>query len=286
MGRVERERAAAQREGQLEDRPPHTETTDLTSPGNARGAPDWRAPKVAAPVRVVNQWLRFPLPEPDVGADAEHSMCLPVGELFRVVGKVNPDRAEAEVAPDHPPEVGLVVRSARRHACIVVIPDPGRDVRLDAHDRRGQWHAQPNRAEQHGLHRSGHGAGSDLQAVTAAELQVDGDRDEAAADQAERGRAAEGGYPLADEVGLPGRHPAGQRARAGPEHDPAPDGVASPRDRKSTRLNSSHSQISYAVFCLKKKKKQCDTRVTPNQHIYVASHLEILRLLLSWRRQP
>src|SRR2546430_6214128 len=27
-------------------------------------------------------------------------------------------------------------------------------------------------------------------------------------------------------------------------------------DRKSTRLNSSHSQISYAVFCLKKKKQQ------------------------------
>src|SRR2546430_12370659 len=30
------------------------------------------------------------------------------------------------------------------------------------------------------------------------------------------------------------------------------------RDRKSTRLNSSHSQISYAVFCLKKKKSQQD----------------------------
>src|SRR2546430_12602070 len=30
-------------------------------------------------------------------------------------------------------------------------------------------------------------------------------------------------------------------------------------DRKSTRLNSSHSQISYAVFCLKKKKKQTNT---------------------------
>src|SRR2546430_4390341 len=30
-------------------------------------------------------------------------------------------------------------------------------------------------------------------------------------------------------------------------------------DRKSTRLNSSHSQISYAVFCLKKKKKAGDT---------------------------
>src|SRR2546430_10068115 len=31
-------------------------------------------------------------------------------------------------------------------------------------------------------------------------------------------------------------------------------GEALNRDRKSTRLNSSHSQISYAVFCLKKKK--------------------------------
>src|SRR2546430_13649308 len=35
----------------------------------------------------------------------------------------------------------------------------------------------------------------------------------------------------------------------------APDGGAG--DRKSTRLNSSHSQISYAVFCLKKKKHSC-----------------------------
>src|SRR5438874_3804948 len=35
------------------------------------------------------------------------------------------------------------------------------------------------------------------------------------------------------------------------------DPSASPRrDRKSTRLNSSHVEISYAVFCLKKKKKQ------------------------------
>src|SRR2546430_11744939 len=33
-------------------------------------------------------------------------------------------------------------------------------------------------------------------------------------------------------------------------------------DRKSTRLNSSHSQISYAVFCLKKKKLTIDTSTT------------------------
>src|SRR3712207_7424275 len=35
------------------------------------------------------------------------------------------------------------------------------------------------------------------------------------------------------------------------------------RDRKSTRLNSSHANISYAVFCLKKKKKK---------HILLTSH--------------
>src|SRR2546430_13416925 len=34
-----------------------------------------------------------------------------------------------------------------------------------------------------------------------------------------------------------------------------PSTLGRTRDRKSTRLNSSHSQISYAVFCLKKKKK-------------------------------
>src|SRR5438876_6646431 len=33
------------------------------------------------------------------------------------------------------------------------------------------------------------------------------------------------------------------------------DAQGRPRDRKSTRLNSSHPSISYAVFCLKKKKK-------------------------------
>src|SRR5688572_31726478 len=54
-----------------------------------------------------------------------------------------------------------------------------------------------------------------------------------------------------------GRHHHGHRAALGGHQDPR-----LPRhrhdwreDRKSTRLNSSHSQISYAVFCLKKKKK-------------------------------
>src|SRR5436189_2068352 len=39
--------------------------------------------------------------------------------------------------------------------------------------------------------------------------------------------------------------------------------VAGHQDRKSTRLNSSHRCISYAVFCLKKKKKK--TKKTDNQ---------------------
>src|SRR3989475_3382472 len=37
--------------------------------------------------------------------------------------------------------------------------------------------------------------------------------------------------------------------------------VVTHQDRKSTRLNSSHSQISYAVFCLKKKKKKIKSLV-------------------------
>src|SRR5437588_7236479 len=36
-------------------------------------------------------------------------------------------------------------------------------------------------------------------------------------------------------------------------------------DRKSTRLNSSHTVISYAVFCLKKKKKKDSTRITQHE---------------------
>src|SRR5688572_31053824 len=37
-------------------------------------------------------------------------------------------------------------------------------------------------------------------------------------------------------------------------------------DRKSTRLNSSHSQISYAVFCLKKKKKKNNENYRKTQY--------------------
>src|SRR5688572_32528795 len=43
--------------------------------------------------------------------------------------------------------------------------------------------------------------------------------------------------------------------------------VQAEKDRKSTRLNSSHSQISYAVFCLKKKKKKKKRKKQNNSNI-------------------
>src|SRR5438034_6386844 len=50
------------------------------------------------------------------------------------------------------------------------------------------------------------------------------------------------------------RSPRGMRGRSAGTPGPRPSG-----DRKSTRLNSSHTVISYAVFCLKKKKKDDDS---------------------------
>src|SRR5258708_26921155 len=47
--------------------------------------------------------------------------------------------------------------------------------------------------------------------------------------------------------------PCGNRRKP---QDPAGQSYGGTRDRKSTRLNSSHQIISYAVFCLKKKKKK------------------------------
>src|SRR5438067_5674636 len=73
-------------------------------------------------------------------------------------------------------------------------------------------------------------------------------------------RSAAGGAP-GPTAGAPGGC-----ARSGGRHVPARRGGGrlravrrrrqTARDRKSTRLNSSHVSISYAVFCLKKKKKK------------------------------
>src|SRR2546430_4367370 len=49
-------------------------------------------------------------------------------------------------------------------------------------------------------------------------------------------------------------------------------------DRKSTRLNSSHSQISYAVFCLKKKKKNLTLLTCSSLHNTYAFTLAAISL--------
>src|SRR6266481_5372955 len=54
-------------------------------------------------------------------------------------------------------------------------------------------------------------------------------------------------------------------------------------DRKSTRLNSSHSSTSYAVFCLKKKKLDCSARVGAALH-HLRSHFRLRALTQSSHR--
>src|SRR2546421_8398667 len=74
-----------------------------------------------------------------------------------------------------------------------------------------------------------------------------------------RVRRAAGNRPPDRPGGSASRQPEGHRRQR--RHflgrlEGLPGHRAAPPDRKSTRLNSSHDQISYAVFCLKKKKKK------------------------------
>src|SRR3712207_7499215 len=62
-----------------------------------------------------------------------------------------------------------------------------------------------------------------------------------------------------------GQHPSQGQGRRQPRSDDARHEGHVRRDRKSTRLNSSHANISYAVFCLKKKKNIDTTCIT--QHL-------------------
>src|SRR5256885_9112570 len=76
-------------------------------------------------------------------------------------------------------------------------------------------------------------------------------------------------------------------APAQPEHAPLRLGVRRERrrpaqavapggeDRKSTRLNSSHLVISYAVFCLKKKKKKYHQHLQPHVLTTHTSHIRV-----------
>src|SRR3712207_6954328 len=73
-----------------------------------------------------------------------------------------------------------------------------------------------------------------------------------------------GGRRRARPTGLEGRvRQAFSRRKVAVPHQTA--------DRKSTRLNSSHANISYAVFCLKKKKKNIDTRARYRMLVLIIS---------------
>src|SRR3712207_7830737 len=69
------------------------------------------------------------------------------------------------------------------------------------------------------------------------------------------------GTPPGPSAGDPAPPP---RWRGVGRHPTAPH----PRDRKSTRLNSSHANISYAVFCLKKKKKTLLSSIPTHHQSY------------------
>src|SRR5438034_7410554 len=73
---------------------------------------------------------------------------------------------------------------------------------------------------------------------------------------------------LHDALPISGRGRRGAVAGRGEDLRPGDGGRADHRrtDRKSTRLNSSHTVISYAVFCLKKKKKTDTKKETEIKH--------------------
>src|SRR5690349_23233634 len=74
------------------------------------------------------------------------------------------------------------------------------------------------------------------------------------------------------QAGRPGhrRNPRHPEVRQRHLH-PGPAAALQGGDRKSTRLNSSHVEISYAVFCLKKKKKQKNKVRMRNEKVLVNS---------------
>src|SRR2546430_13097455 len=63
--------------------------------------------------------------------------------------------------------------------------------------------------------------------------------------------------------GVQGIEPAGDQPLGIVADRQSPTPTIAEADRKSTRLNSSHSQISYAVFCLKKKKSESQSSLRP-----------------------
>src|SRR2546430_6228604 len=77
---------------------------------------------------------------------------------------------------------------------------------------------------------------------------------------------------------LRANRPGLRSSQEGQASQAAPQPAHWSRDRKSTRLNSSHSQISYAVFCLKKKKQ---LTIQPYNSVPAAKYPEHVHILAS-----
>src|ERR1051325_8989486 len=172
----------------------------------------WRAPKGAASRTLLKRGfkpIRRRQPQSHTGPAAEHAMRAAENarraavELLRIVGDVDPHEPEAEVAPDYPAEVRLVVLTARRKVRVLVVPDTRRDVGLDADPRRRQRHADTDRTQHRGRRRHGVGARRTHGVVPRAQLQADRERDQAAADEAEGRGAAVRGRPGVLALGFP-----------------------------------------------------------------------------------
>src|SRR3712207_7958161 len=76
----------------------------------------------------------------------------------------------------------------------------------------------------------------------------------AAAEEGRRGPGSGGASVAGSRPHRGGRNPGDRRGRTARRRSFLQRRVREREDRKSTRLNSSHANISYAVFCLKKKK--------------------------------
>src|SRR3989475_7737669 len=118
----------------------------------------------------------------------------------------------------------------------------------------------------------GEPAGTDCATAKAPSIAGDGVLRHAAQPRRQIFGAGQAGFAAHRHGRSPGCWPAPEPPPEAPGHLPPPsvDRRRPPqctgRDRKSTRLNSSHSQISYAVFCLKKKKKKTESLIDINNN--------------------
>src|SRR2546427_5271427 len=190
---------------------------------------------------------------------------------FELVGREHGDPADAPHAFEqrlvqhdvaHPPEIDALVPFAEDAALDL---QPLRSEGVSDGPAHGERREQVERPEdERGGDRSGEEGGQ--RAVVPGRRHGDGAAGaEAGAPQAQAGVGAEGGERLGsalwrdesklrrhDRESTIGRWNRSRAASTTATRSRSPRPMV---DRKSTRLNSSHSQISYAVFCLKKKKK-------------------------------